>query len=239
LAICTSFFYEVNEQLFLISNWHTFSGRDIESGKPLANHAGIPDRVGLYLTLEGKYIKRGWYDVFLSDNYGPLWYEHPELGRKIDVAALPVSIPEKYNPISINKMPQMQMKLEVSHDVFVLGYPKGLIDVLGLPIWKRATVATEPGTSSPLFFVDTATRQGMSGSPVVHRYRGFYKSSNFKGIGKGDWLGEGSQFIGVYSGRIGESEFEAQLGKVWKVTTINEIIEGRTRGKVNVELNSE
>jgi hypothetical protein len=42
-----------------------------------------------------------------------------------------------------------------------------------------------------------------------------------------DWSGEGELFLGVYSGRLGEDEFKAQLGIVWKKEVIEEIITGK------------
>ena len=54
--------------------------------------------------------------------------------------------------------------------MFVLGYPKGISGGRGFPIWKRASIATEPDIQHdglPKLLVDTATREGMSGAPVV------------------------------------------------------------------------
>ncbi|MCF6348609.1 MAG: hypothetical protein L3J20_09970 [Flavobacteriaceae bacterium] len=86
----------------------------------------------------------------------------------------------------------------------------------------------------PKIFVDTASRPGMSGSPVI------FKRSGIHGIIDGKLkldtvIGVIQGFVGIYSGRIlGKNELEAQLGIVWKKQVIDEIIDGDTKGKINV-----
>jgi len=56
----------------------------------------------------------------------------------------------------------------------VLGYPEGMIGPGRSPIWKRGSMASEPKYNwrdKPGFLIDTATRNGMSGAPVVARHR--------------------------------------------------------------------
>lgn len=66
----------------------------------------------------------------------------------------------------------------------------------------------------------------MSGSPVLFRYRGFYRhDKDSDTIADADWFGEGDMFVGVYSGRFGASSVEAQLGIVWKSHLVDEIID--------------
>ena len=45
------------------------------------------------------------------------------------------------------------------------------------PIWKRGSIASEPEIpidGKPMFYIDTATRQGMSGAPVFAQTSGFW-----------------------------------------------------------------
>lgn len=231
LATATAFICRHSSQFYLVSNWHNFSGRDVQSREPLANHGGVPNIVSCYFIRDGQFIRREWLDLPLRSEKSCLWFEHPHSGSNIDVGVLPLTLSSNFRAMPVNDMPLTDMKLRVSHDVFILGYPLGLVQPMGLPIWKRASVATEPDTSSPSFLVDTATRKGMSGSPVIFRYRGFYKHGESEEAGPNDWLGEGDDFVGVYSGRVGASDVEAQLGIVWKRTVIEEIIEGKTSAK--------
>ncbi len=78
----------------------------------------------------------------------------------------------------------------------------------------------------PSFLIDTATREGMSGSPVVHVDRS--AALEFSGVVK---PGRTIRFVGVYSGRhIGKKEIEAQLGVVWRQEVINDILVARQLG---------
>jgi hypothetical protein len=49
-------------------------------------------------------------------------------------------------------------------------------------------------------------------------------------------MGNGKRFIGVYSGRVGDDTFQAQLGVVWKYDVIDEIIKSSTLGKSSFDL---
>jgi hypothetical protein len=233
LAAGTAFFYKRNGVLYLVSNWHNYAGRNPITNEPMASHAGVPDNVLCYACLNQPNISREWLPLALNDSVGPKWLVHPVQGSKVDIGVLPVQLPNRFRAIVLNELPVTPMRIGVSHDVFVLGYPLGLLDTHGLPIWKRASVATEPGASTPNFLIDTATRSGMSGSPVILRYRGFYKHDLTSAVPHDeDWLGEADMFVGVYSGRMGKSELEAQLGVVWKAHLIDEIIDGGTRAQL-------
>jgi hypothetical protein len=206
LASATAFFYKSDGNLYLVSNWHNYAGRDPKTFDPLSPTAGLPDTISCYLCLAGEFVVREWHSFPLLRDDLSLWYEHPEHRRAVDIGVLPIALPEKFQAIPINELPTTDMRLKVSDDVFVLGYPLGLVGSHGMPLWKRASVASEPGTSEPSFLIDTATRSGMSGSPVVQRYRGFYKhDESTPSVGGQDWFGEADSFVGVYSGRLGAS----------------------------------
>jgi hypothetical protein len=233
LAVGTAFFYRRHGNLYLLSNWHNFSGRNPHTREPISPHGGVPDNIFCYACLNLANIKRAWLRLPLQEDGTPLWLQHPVKGSEIDIGVLPVALNDGFRAIVLNELPSTPMTLEVSHEVFVLGYPLGLMGEHGLPIWKRASVATEPGTSSPNFLVDTATRAGMSGSPVLLRYRGFYKHNRDSAEpSDDDWFGEGTMPVGIYSGRLGASSIEAQLGVVWKFHLIDEIIDGKVIASV-------
>ena len=87
------------------------------------------------------------------------------------------------------------------------------------------------GYTLPAFFIDSQTRAGMSGAPVIVSYKGPWSPSdpNNKNINeimkKKDFIltGEGQQFIGCYSGRFVPNEEEAALGICWREEVIKEI----------------
>ena len=109
-----------------------------------------------------------------------------------------------------------------------MGYPRGMSGGGHFPIWKRATIATEPDVDLdglPRFYVDTATREGMSGSPVYAQEVGYWLPEGETDKAKAS-IGKGRRFIGVYSGRLGaEDEFKAQLGIVWKESALISLVE--------------
>jgi len=70
---------------------------------------------------------------------------------------------------------------------------------------------------------DTATRSGLSGSPVIMKRHGMHCLVSGALTGE-EIIGTISNFIGVYSGRMGKDEFKAQLGIVWRASVINDIV---------------
>ena len=224
LALGTSFIYSSKQKLYLVSTWHNYSGRDPITKQPLSSHGGIPNKIKCKLILNQQLL--GWnsffFDLIANDGTNK-WIEHPTHGSKVDIAVLPIKLPSKFKSFPINKYSFDDMRVEIAQDVFILGFPLGISGRKELPIWKKASIASEPGGNFPVILVDTATKKGMSGSPVIMLYRGVYIKERGK-MNPDDWMGEGRLFLGIYSGRVGEGEFEAQLGIVWKQKLIDEII---------------
>ena len=127
------------------------------------------------------------------------------------------------------------MMISAPQQAFVLGYPKN-INVNYFPIWKSASIASEPmfniDERLPCFYIDTGTKEGMSGSPVIlFSDKGSYRSVNGLKI-TSDLVYE---FLGVYSGRdICENQEEARLGLVWKEEAIIETIESQYKYTFNL-----
>lgn len=195
----------------------------------------------------------------------PIWFEHPKR-NEVDVVAIPINesnckpladlfyvdapphgvlhdvVPIKQSPsmgLAVNIWATAMMKLFPGMDVFILGFPFGISGGEHYPIWKRGSIASEPDIDIddlPKFFVDTATSEGMSGSPVVAQGRDWiHERTNVPSLGS-----LGRKFAGVYSGRIVDSNPEtqndlikAQIGIVWKPSVIEEIIESETLGKAS------
>jgi hypothetical protein len=246
LAIGTAFFYLLQEKSYLITNWHNVSGRNPNDFKPLSPSLGIPN----YLEIAIPYsVKREdqifvqWREVVLElyKSEKPVWYEHPVHGVKVDAVAISFEGIEETKVIAANHREKLDLEnftLRPSLDAFVLGYPLGITGGGKLPIWKRASIATEPDIdldNLPKFLIDTATREGMSGSPVYAQVNGFFTPEDKPGIDNGI-IGEGRRFIGIYSGRLGSDPIQAQLGIVWKEKAIEEIILGNRNGKSSFEI---
>lgn len=109
---------------------------------------------------------------------------------------------------------------QVSHQI------KGITDITGLPIWKRATVASNPEfgwNRKEMFLIDCASREGMSGAPAIfyNRKGQLHLGSTTHLLGKPACL-----FHGIYVGREkADSLFEAQIGRVWRRSVIDSIID--------------
>lgn len=140
----------------------------------------------------------------------------------------------KLNNRPLNTYPDfVEYSVAVGDDAFVLGYPLGLDGGPKLPIWKRASIATEPHYDLehlPKILIDTATREGMSGAPVIAVQRGLIQPRGAKSPAE-NIFGTVESFLGVYSGRVGDDGLGAQLGIVWKASAVDEIVRNGVQGK--------
>lgn len=106
LASGTCFFVMSADGPVLVTNRHNFTGRNNITGKPLHKDGGIPDHA--VVTLHG--AGEVHYHIDLVDHANPeapAWTEHPTLGTKADIVALPVkemtSIIGEENSVSLEK----------------------------------------------------------------------------------------------------------------------------------------
>jgi hypothetical protein len=237
IACGTAFYFILQEKIYLVSNWHNFSGRHPESHKPLHSQLAIPNRIRVYGHNVDNLLVPEISTYELSDSNGAcLWYEHPTLGSSIDVGVLPITNKHNANTFDIlaavNAVdPFDNWPLEIGEQLFVLGFPFGISDTYSFPIWKSASLASEPAINQenlPLLYVDTATRIGMSGSPVIK-----YQRRAVSMFHKDMYFNFHATFVGIYSGRIApKDQIEAQLGKVWKADCIEEIIRGAVQPNI-------
>ena len=230
LSIATGFIWIIDDVLYLVTNWHNLSGRDFVTGANLSPTAGWPNRVSIYLNTKGR-LGEKFSEVFdLFDQGGnPNWLVHPAMGRTVDVAALPLRPMVEPDWYAMNDQQMLDLSFTIGQDVFILGYPFG-IGTAGYPIWKRPSVASEPEVltnNQQYILVDTASRPGMPGSPVIRRSWGTHLLSN-GGVLTGPRAA--TRFIGIYSGRLHTTDqADAQLGRVWPAPLIGQIIVGGVR----------
>ena len=125
----------------------------------------------------------------------------------------------------------------VTEELFIPGYPHDIYDYYMQPIWKRATIATsvqDGWNGESKFLIDSASKKGMSGSPVLH-----YNSNGVIQIGgfKCHLDREAAILAGVYVGRLGINEkHDPQIGIVWHRSVIDEIILGQKFEKLSSEI---
>jgi hypothetical protein len=220
----------------LITNWHVVSGRYPDRDETISLSGKVPDSLSIRHNADGEL--GSWTDKtekLYDDSGKPLWLEHPFLGSRVDVVGLPLTnlegiarYPYSYSgPVGhdVANFPA-SIKWGPSDFVNVVGFPFGLSSGGGHGIWVQGAIATEPELDYeelPKYLIDSRTRTGQSGSPVV-----IYKRNG--------WitLSDGRPFlihnpimllIGVYSGRVNK---ESDLGTVWKTQVVEEIaISGR------------
>jgi hypothetical protein len=212
-----------------ITNWHVASGFDSNTKQALSSHGGVPDKLNVSFFHTGLLHIWGVQEISLVDNeQRPIWLEHPRFRSRVDVVAIPFTLDPglEYFPLNGDDIEFQNIPIEIGGDVFIIGYPLGITGAGRLPIWKRGTIASEPALDLdglPKLLIDTATRQGMSGSPVIANYNGLFLETSGV-MTDTDYWGEHRKFLGVYSGRVGEGHFEAQLGVVWKASVVEDII---------------
>ncbi|WP_345907675.1 trypsin-like peptidase domain-containing protein [Sphingomonas sp. UBA4815] len=226
-------------RLSLVTNWHVAAGRNNETNEVTHKKGGIPDHLRVHVPLNDRACPPRVVKVATVDTEGePAWVEHPEHGRSVDIAALDVNLPPpgEASVMPMNVIGMVPLKQRVGMPVFILGYPFGRVGI-GMPIWKQATFASEPYFTASehqrYLIVDTASRPGMSGSPVIQRSHGQIEVEEGSGhVTNGDGA---SNFIGIYSGRFHTNDpSDAQLGRVWPAVFVREVVaaaEARARSR--------
>ncbi|MCH7621226.1 MAG: trypsin-like peptidase domain-containing protein [Chloroflexi bacterium] len=165
LGSATGFFFEYNQQLYLITNRHVL----VDESK-----AHYPDHVRLRLHGRNNLTEVVQVEIPLVTNGSRRWIEHQQPG--VDVAAVPLPttrLKEAGTILSFGAADLVpgDVVLGWAQDVVVVGYPLGFYDdVFNLPIMRRATVASAYGVpfrGEPRFLIDAQLHEGTSESPVV------------------------------------------------------------------------
>jgi hypothetical protein len=226
----TAFVWKRGPQHYLITNWHVVTGRNAET-----NELETPVQPDMLKALFNSRIPdfgKIPRDINIRDDANnPLWFTHPLRQRGSDVVAIPLPIAGDdpiINMYPINAAePDVDLAVRIAMDVFILGYPFGAPPP-GFPVWKRGSIASEPDLvhfGKGCLLIDTASRKGMSGAPVIRRSW----TNHLMEDGTNLPLDATSRtrFIGVYSGRFHTKNPEdAQLGMVWPVRDIQDIVDG-------------
>lgn len=244
IGTATGFFLKWQDGWYLVTNWHVFSGREPLTGQPKHSTCAVPDTcrytvVGLYgesLTWTTSELSLG-----SADDQTARWFQHPVMGQDCDIAAIPVEIGTiGYAKDLLNEGGHdPEMLIDLGGELFLPGFPLGLSSNGSMAIWKRASLASslEFGHGiSHFFYVDTATREGMSGAPclAISNWRHYSLDRN-TGIAKIIERPLSWRLLGVYSGRRNPSDgFEAQIGIVWRENLIYDIMAAKKIGSATL-----
>ncbi|UWQ94137.1 serine protease [Rhodobacteraceae bacterium M385] len=235
-ASATGFHWSFGGKLYLITNRHNVTGLDPTTGNPVGSFTPTHMHVWFnemadQVVEEGRRVIFAGKEIALFDSSDvPVWLEH-HLGSQVDIVAIPIEDYDFRKKIyTVNQKQQLSdFHPMCGDDCFIVGYPEGLSGPSGTPIWKRASIATEPELdydNKPLFLADSLTRKGMSGSPVFARVPGLWgqEGAQLSIGGSSSILGYWTKFIGVYAGREASESEGFQLARVWKHSVLNELI---------------
>jgi Trypsin-like peptidase domain len=229
LGTATGFLVQHDGSACLVTNWHVVTGRRPDNGVPLSATGAVPDSLTVWHNAAGflgRWIAKQM--PLLGPDDDPLWFEHPTHGRRVDAVAL--SIDQEADvatyPYDLSN-PGPAVLASPSNPVSIIGFPFGLSSSGRLAIWTQGTIASEIDfdfEDLPCFLVDSRTRSGQSGAPVL-----LYRVGSYLGEDGGVNLGSGEieTFAGVYSGRINA---ESDLGRVWKPSALLDILAAQQRG---------
>lgn len=232
LGPATGFVVQHGARSFLITNRHVVRGRHNDTDAVLHNSAAIPDSIEVAHHASGALGQTvAKFEPLYEDEEHevPRWLEHPSWGGRVDVVAVPLT---DTNGVDIHPLDpwapiptvvDVPVAWRVTDRLSIVGYPYGVEGTAPFAVWVQGTVASEPNLDwdgLPLFLIDSRTREGQSGSPVI-----FHSS--------GGWLTVSDQttrmhhdlidhLVGVYSGRINK---DADLGRVWKIEVVRDIID--------------
>lgn len=230
LASASGFILWRDGRPFLLTNLHVVSGRHFEDGKVLSRDGATPAKVAI--TFAGCAAHQVAVDLFDSDERG-VWLEHPS--RRSDVVAIPMNAEFAPPPVESQfpdpgalGLEDYQLLVRRVGDVIIAGYPFGLREDSGGPIWTRGMVSTDPETdynNRQAFLIDSRTRIGQSGSMVIAQASGLWPHDPDGEIIVDDRITL-VRFMGIYSGRVHN---DSDLGYVWNWSCIADIIDGGKR----------
>ena len=260
LPRATGFFYKYGQTHGLVTNWHVLTGKHAVTEKIIDEHGRFPTRLKCHWTEKDPVRGAARFhelELPIIRDGLPTWWQHRGFrngegkAQQVDIGVISLNdwmpgYDEAKSRIAAFDATVLYYEDEagnsraeyayakVGAEVFILGFPMGLALQGVLPIWKRGSIASEPLVgiegNLPIFFVDAATRHGMSGSPVVYFGRELTSPTGSPAdvptSFPSPWL------LGVYAGRRGSSieEQEMAFGRVWHRRMLDEIFFARVAG---------
>ncbi|WP_424440296.1 hypothetical protein [Microbacterium sp.] len=227
----TGFIVEGPSGRMLVSNRHVVVGREPETNAYKDPQGRQPTRIRVSSINE--LVQTVSVDLNLfDDDRNELWVEHPTYAHRLDLVGLPWPH-GLFTSTATGRMyaSGAPVQIRVPAPVIVLGYPLRFHGgVEGLPVAVSGILASTPGLpingDLPRFLIDSRTRSGLSGAPVI-----FY-SEGAPLINEQGTLSIGSQtqpyeLLGIYSGRIRD---DADIGYVITTAAISEMIHHPAQG---------
>ena len=193
LTNATSFFFERDGRLFLVTGRHVLIDRP-------SKH--FPDRVEIELhTAPDNMTESTGFSIPLYRDGKSIWRQGLDTAGEIDVAAIEIeraALPETtvYRAFTPEHLLTEFGQVEVGTSLLVVGFPLGFHDTLHhMPVVRQAVVASSFGLrfqGEGYFLTDARTHRGTSGAPVVMR-----SAQRDRSLGDLPWM-----LLGVHSARL-------------------------------------
>ena len=258
LGIATGFFWQLNGQPHLVTNWHVVSGRNSFTNQ-LNPNGYSPKRINFYgLSVTTKsglvnFRRQRWTLEWGDDMIDVLSNPPVADGKSLDIWGVPIPQGVVFGRDTtrtgfqgaeeatcfLNDHVGPRIVTNVGDDCFILGYPIRNYEGLMPPIWKRGAIASETPLGiegHPIFLVDAATTSGMSGSPIIRKATTLTAAN--KDIGAVQEFAS-YELIGVYAGRLeGTPLASVNIGYGWYRTMIDRALDHYRYSSPTVGLDS-
>jgi len=172
LTTASSFFFERDERLYLVTSRHVMIDTASEH---------YPDRIEIELHSDPDNLAAAVnLSIPLYENGESLWRQGTDVAGEIDVAVIEIDRsafqgPITYRAFSPRHLCDPKDHVEIGSSILVVGFPLGFHDTLHhMPVVRHAVVASSFGfrfQGLGYFLTDARTHRGTSGAPVVLRAR--------------------------------------------------------------------
>lgn len=250
LSTATGFLLEKNEKVFLITNKHVVTGKNIFTGELLDKNGMVPNflRAYIYNEIERKGITQYLFAnetiISLYENDEPiksekLWFEHLGFNSKIDVAAIDITdycknscnvifdvndkdCIVKNSSFQFEKHINYNFNFKVTDDVYIVGFP-------------FSYMSTSRDGYLPIWTKGTIASE--YNKKLIVPLDAIYKENEYievpgflvdaktregqSGSPVISMIKDNTILLGIYSGRTNKN---IDLGYVWKAELIDEII---------------
>ena len=170
LTNASSFFFERDKRLFLVTSRHVVSDK-------ASRH--YPDRLEIELHIDPENLaKSTGFSIPLYRDRKSIWRQGKDGTGEIDVAVIEIeraALPKNavYRAFTPAHLPSETEAIEIGTSLLVVGFPLGFHDTLHhMPVVRQAIIASSFGLrfqGNGYFLTDARTHRGTSGAPVVTR----------------------------------------------------------------------
>lgn len=213
----SGFFWRANGDVYLISARHVLTGRDPFLNRIMSSKGFLPSRLVIHPAVEitpGQFLRVRLVIDYDPSDPGTLLQDPQFETLRTDIAALRVRDDRHIQCLNDHDIDQPQFTA-IGMECSIVGYPQKSVGGLMTPVWRRATIASEPALpidNKPMFLLDASTSPGLSGAPVFRRHIGPLPIEETDGSVTvlADRVVT-TTFVGVYAGRLMHRHFGGEV----------------------------